>query len=158
VRKLPGIWYQVDSDDADLATFFYYLGHAAVPFTRKRQQPLPALTPEYLHDIPGFTRRFFRELFSRLPNPSMLVLDNLQEVAPDHSFHEVISEAIGQAVADEPAGEHAGHEGGEGQRRGALGDAEALEPQRPPVGGGSLDHRPADSPRAPLAILARAPS
>jgi len=97
VRKLPGIWYQVDSDDADLATFFYYLGHAAVPFTRKRQQPLPALTPEYLHDIPGFTRRFFRELFSRLPNPSMLVLDNLQEVAPDHSFHEVISEAIGQA-------------------------------------------------------------
>ena len=28
-RKLPGIWYQVDSGDADPATFFYYLGLAA---------------------------------------------------------------------------------------------------------------------------------
>ncbi len=28
-RKLPCLWYQMDEGDADLATFFYYLGQAA---------------------------------------------------------------------------------------------------------------------------------
>src|SRR5215469_8870806 len=27
-RKLLSVWYQVDSDDADPATFFHYLAHA----------------------------------------------------------------------------------------------------------------------------------
>jgi LuxR family maltose regulon positive regulatory protein len=67
VRGIKGIWYQVDAGDSDLATFFYYLGLAAKPFTRKGQRPLPSLTPEYLQDVEGFSRRFFRELFSRLP-------------------------------------------------------------------------------------------
>jgi LuxR family maltose regulon positive regulatory protein len=93
-RKLPGIWYQVDSGDADLPTLFHYLGQAAAPFARKGQRLLPALTPEYLQDIPGFTRRFFRELFSRLPSPSVLVLDNYQEVPPESAFHEAVSLAV----------------------------------------------------------------
>src|SRR4249920_3039068 len=56
-RKLPGIWYQVDSGDSDPATFFYYLGLAAssLPSTNKRSA-LPLLTPEYLLDVPGFAR------------------------------------------------------------------------------------------------------
>ena len=37
-RDIKGIWYQVDPGDADLATFFYYLGLAAKPFTRKGQR------------------------------------------------------------------------------------------------------------------------
>ena len=63
-RSIKGIWYQVDPGDADLATLFYYLGEAAKPFTRKGQQPLPALTPEYLQDVEGFSRRFFRQALS----------------------------------------------------------------------------------------------
>lgn len=59
-RGIKGIWYQVDPGDADLATFFYYLGEAASPFNRKGQRPLPLLSPEYLHDVEGFSRRFFR--------------------------------------------------------------------------------------------------
>ena len=97
---IKGIWYQVDAGDADLATFFYYLGEAARPFTRKGQRPLPALTPEYLHDVEGFSRRFFRELFSRFPEGSLLVLDNYQEVVPEQKFHQLIA----QAVEDVPAG------------------------------------------------------
>src|SRR3954467_15453676 len=80
-RGIKGIWYQVDSGDAELATFFYYLGAAAKPFLRRGQSPLPALTPEYLQDIDGFSRRYFRELFSRLPDIATLVLDNYQEVS-----------------------------------------------------------------------------
>ena len=45
-RKLPGIWYQMDRGDADLATFFHYLGQAALAFSRSGQRPLPALTAE----------------------------------------------------------------------------------------------------------------
>ena len=93
-RGIKGIWYQVDSGDADLATFFYYLGEAAKPFARKRQKPLPVLTPEYLHDVEGFARRFFRELFARLSGGSVLVLDNYQEVAPGQPFHQFLARAV----------------------------------------------------------------
>ena len=93
-RSIKGIWYHVDPGDADLATFFYYLGEAAKPFTRKGHRPLPALTPEYLHDVEGFARRFFRELFARLPKGAALVLDNYQEVSPEQPFHQLIALAV----------------------------------------------------------------
>jgi LuxR family maltose regulon positive regulatory protein len=99
-RAIKGIWYQVDPGDADLATFFYYLGEAAKPFTRKGQRPLPLLTPEYLQDVEGFSRRFFRELFGRLPEGAAVVLDNYQEVGPEQKFHQLIA----QAAEDVPAG------------------------------------------------------
>lgn len=99
-RGIRGIWYQVDPGDADLATFFYYLGEASRPFTRKGQQPLPALTPEYLQDIDGFSRRFFRELFSRLPEGAALVLDNYQEISAEKALHPLIA----QATEDVPTG------------------------------------------------------
>ena len=56
-REISGIWYQVDPGDADLATFFYYLGEAARPFAKKDRPALPLLTPEYQHDLAGFSRR-----------------------------------------------------------------------------------------------------
>jgi hypothetical protein len=62
-RKTPGPWYQVDAGDGDPATFFYYLREAASPC---KGAPLPLLTPEYLPDLSGFTRRFFPGLFARL--------------------------------------------------------------------------------------------
>ena len=73
--KLKGIWYQIDSGDTDTATFFHYLGLAAKPYQRRGQAALPALTPEYLPDMRAFARRFFRELFARLPAGATLVLD-----------------------------------------------------------------------------------
>lgn len=93
-RNIPGIWYQVDAGDADPATFFHYLGDAARPFTRKGLRPLPDLTAEYLSDIPGFTRRFFRELFARLPAGAALTLDNYQEVPAERPFHEILVTAL----------------------------------------------------------------
>ena len=93
-RAIKGIWYQVDSGDGDAATLFHYLGLAAVPFTRKGQRKLPALEPAYLQDVPAFARRFFRELFSRLPEGAALVLDNYQEIDPDNQAHEIVSSAV----------------------------------------------------------------
>lgn len=99
-RKIPGLWYQVDPGDTDVATFFYYLGEAAAPFAKKAKRKLPVLAPEYQHDIPGFSRRFFRELFGLLPKNSIVVLDNYQEVEAGQLFHELIA----QAVEEVPSG------------------------------------------------------
>ena len=93
-RTIKGIWFQVDPGDADLATFFYYLGEAARAFSRKGQRPLPVLTQEFLQDLEGFSRRFFRELLSRLPDGAALVLDNYQDVAPEQTFHRLIAQAV----------------------------------------------------------------
>jgi LuxR family transcriptional regulator, maltose regulon positive regulatory protein len=93
-RKMRAIWYQIDTGDADLATFFHYLGQAAEMAGPPKRTPLPHLTPEHLNDLPRFTRRFFRELFGRLPTPSALVLDNYQEVAAESAFHAVVQTAL----------------------------------------------------------------
>src|SRR4030067_462266 len=53
-RRLRCLWYKVDEADADLSTFFYYLGLAAAkaaPRKRKRQTILP---PARLPGLAGF--------------------------------------------------------------------------------------------------------
>lgn len=92
-RRILGIWYQVDQGDADLATFFDYLVRASAAFQKKGQRPLPALTTEYALDLAGFSRRFFRLLFDRLPKGAALVLDNCHEVESD-DFHRLIADAV----------------------------------------------------------------
>ena len=89
-RKLPGPWYQVDAGDADPATFFYYLREACAA---RRQPPLPLLTSEYLPDLAGFARRFFRSMFERLSCPSVCILDNFQEVSADSPLRAIIRDA-----------------------------------------------------------------
>lgn len=96
-RKRPGIWYQVDAGDADPASFIYHLRLAeqARP-ARKDADALPLLSPEYFADLPGFARRFFRDLFTRLGPDATLVLDNFQEAPEESTFHRLMVEAMGQ--------------------------------------------------------------
>lgn len=101
-RKLPGIWYQVDGGDADPATFFHYLALAGRTAAGRKTLRLPPLAPEFASDLPGFTRRFFRELFAGLRTTTTLVLDNYQEVTPESPFHGVIQ----GAMTELPAGIH----------------------------------------------------
>ncbi len=93
-RKLPCIWYQVDEGDADIATFFYYMGLAAKKAAPRKKKPLPLLTPEYLMGVPTFTRRYFENLCCRLRPPYVIVFDNYQEVSADSRFHEVIRDGL----------------------------------------------------------------
>jgi ATP/maltotriose-dependent transcriptional regulator MalT/DNA-binding SARP family transcriptional activator len=97
-RDLPTIWYQIDSGDADPASFFYYLATAAKSLSV--EAPLPLLAPEYLADMEGFTRRFFRELFSRLPPLCMLVFDNYHVVPAASVLHEIMRTAIDEVPSD----------------------------------------------------------
>lgn len=93
-HKRPVLWYQVDSGDGDIASFFYYMGLAAKQAAPRHKRPLPLLTPEYLGDVPTFTRNFFRELYRRLPRNSTIVLDNYQDAPDDSPLHEVLHTAM----------------------------------------------------------------
>src|SRR5690242_13653833 len=95
-RKVPGLWYQVDAGDADPASFFYHLALAERTLARgkARTPQLPLLTAEFLRDVPGFARRFFRELYQRMGPKSALVLDNLHEVPDDSPLHRVLATAF----------------------------------------------------------------
>jgi ATP/maltotriose-dependent transcriptional regulator MalT len=91
-RGIPCLWYQTDSGDSDIATFFYYLGLAAKKAAPRFRKPLPLLTPEYRMGIPVFARRYFEELYKRLKPPFAIVLDNYQEVPSprDHQHRAVL--------------------------------------------------------------------
>ena len=96
-RKLLCLWYRLDESDADIATFFYYMGLAGNKFAHRFKKPLPLLTPEYLLGIPTFTRRYFEELFLRLSSSrssSILVFDNYQDVPESSPFHEMIRHGL----------------------------------------------------------------
>ncbi|GAM10093.1 HTH-type transcriptional regulator MalT [Geobacter sp. OR-1] len=88
-RGLPSLWYQVDQGDADIASFFYYMGLASKKVSPGNRKPLPLLTPEHCSTIPIFSRRYFENLFTRLPRPFALVFDNYQDV-DSPQFHDVI--------------------------------------------------------------------
>ena len=84
------LWYQVDPADSDPATFFYFLRELVLVNTPRRGRALPLFTPEYLPDLRGFARRFFREACLRMPAGTVLVLDNLQELAADSPVHSAL--------------------------------------------------------------------
>lgn len=96
-RHLPGIWYDVDAGDTDPASFFHYLSLAAPKPRDKHPASLLTLTPEYLADLPNFTRRYFRAFFGRLPPTAVVVLDNCHEVPPSAPFHEILRDALAEA-------------------------------------------------------------
>ena len=69
-RRLPCLWYKVDEADADLSTFFYYLGLAAAKAAPRKRKRLPLLTPERMAGLSVFAQRYFEDLSSMLPVPS----------------------------------------------------------------------------------------
>ncbi|MDI3466536.1 MAG: Transcriptional activator of maltose regulon, MalT [Nitrospira sp.] len=99
-HKQRTLWYHMDSGDADLSTFFHYLAQGAQAAAGRRKLRLPALTPEFMADVPGFTRRFMRELWSKVPLPAVLVLDNYQELSIEALLHKILPIAL----AEFPAG------------------------------------------------------
>jgi ATP/maltotriose-dependent transcriptional regulator MalT len=95
-RNFACIWYQVDPDDADVATFFHYLGHAARRLDSGRTRELPAFAPQYSGDVAAFARNFFRQLFMHVKSPVVLVLDNLHEVSANSPLHAALEAGLAQ--------------------------------------------------------------
>ena len=95
-RRMRSLWYQVDLDDADIATFFHYLGHAARKLDGGRARDFPAFASPEGAELAAYARKFFRSLFSRAKGPFALVLDNLHAVPAESALHRVVEAAIGQ--------------------------------------------------------------
>lgn len=94
-RQLPCLWYQVDAGDADPAAFFYYFGVAVSSLLGSAQTP-PLFTLN-AGDLGAFARRWFRDLYSQLPDDFVLVFDNLHEAAESAAMQEIVLEATAQA-------------------------------------------------------------
>lgn len=95
-RNLPALWYQVDAADNDPAAFFYYLGEAAKAAAPRWKRSLPLLTPEYLAGLSVFATNYFRELFSRLKRPGLVVFDNYQELSNEGVLQEILQRAVAE--------------------------------------------------------------
>ncbi len=99
-HKIPCLWYSLDEGDSDIGTFFYYAGLAARKAAPGKRKPLPLFTHEYAHGLRVFSKRYFENLFSRVPTPFMFVFDNYQEVPLNSRFHEIMSHGL----SDIPSG------------------------------------------------------
>jgi ATP/maltotriose-dependent transcriptional regulator MalT/DNA-binding SARP family transcriptional activator len=95
-RDLHAIWFQVDQGDSDAATFFYYLRLAVEEVAPDTVPPLQLLAPEYVADLAGFSRRFFRDLYARLQPSTVLVFDNFQDAPENTPFVTVMREALAE--------------------------------------------------------------
>lgn len=93
-RGLGHLWYQLDADDADAATFFYYLGLAVRQATGRDDLVLPSLTPEYLPGLMNFTRRYAETIAAVIEPPAVIVLDNYEQVPAGAPLHEVVRELV----------------------------------------------------------------
>jgi len=93
-RRYRCLWYQVDADDADVATFFHYLGHAARKLDDAGPLELPGPTALQDTDVASLARGFFRKLFARARAPFALVLDNLHEVPAESALHAALEAGL----------------------------------------------------------------
>lgn len=91
-RGIPCLWYQFDEDDADPATFFYYLGVAVT--AHDANPDLPLLTPEYQGNLPTFARRYVQALGQRLHAPFILLFDNYHRLPAASPLHAIWAEAL----------------------------------------------------------------
>jgi len=92
-RNLPSIWYQVDKDDNDLATFFYYLDIAMHEAKPNKNFAMPHFSRRASQEITEFAKLYFQELYQHLEIPFLIVLDDYQELAEDAALHKVIQVA-----------------------------------------------------------------
>jgi ATP/maltotriose-dependent transcriptional regulator MalT/DNA-binding SARP family transcriptional activator len=92
-RSLHSLWYQVDSGDTDIATFFHFMEIAANRTMPEPGQPLLRLTPDQFLAIQTFSRRWFETFFASLSRPCTVVFDNFQD-ATGPLFHDVLYEGL----------------------------------------------------------------
>ena len=94
-KAITPLWFRVDAGDSDLASFFYYLALLAEQDVTVKGL-LPRLSPEYEHGITVFARNFIRDFYSRLPENSVLVFDNFQDIGSNHPLEPLLPIILGE--------------------------------------------------------------
>jgi len=97
----PFCWYVFDQLDTDPVSFF-----STFPFafgsivSRNSLASLPVFHPEAMSDILRFARKFFRSLFSTLPEHCLVVLDDLHEIPVDSPLHDILAICLEELETD----------------------------------------------------------
>jgi ATP/maltotriose-dependent transcriptional regulator MalT len=99
-KQIPCIWYQIDTSDEDLASYFYYLSLSAKNATNNPDTALPVLTPEYIDGLDAFALRYFENLYQVLSTPFWIIFDNFQTTLPDGPLHRVMRHAMDRVPPD----------------------------------------------------------
>lgn len=98
-RRMPAIWYQTDERDKDCATFFHYFSLAAAQLLKEEVRQLPQFSPAGSSGTSGFTRTYFETLYSLLPLPTTIIIDDIHEVGDDLTIIDLL--VNGLAIAPE---------------------------------------------------------
>ncbi|MBL8535424.1 MAG: hypothetical protein JNL33_16370 [Betaproteobacteria bacterium] len=92
-RRCGHLWYDLDSGDADPASWFQHLREAAMALSASNRR-LSLFTPDYLPAPEAFARRFFRQFYGTLPSGSLLVFDDYHEIPAGAPVHELFAIAF----------------------------------------------------------------
>jgi len=93
------LWFQLDTGDADPATFFHYLGQAARTLIPGRILQTQRLLPNQLGQLEAFVSHYFETLYSYLKPPAILVFDNFQELPTGSPLYSAFKEALKEIPA-----------------------------------------------------------
>jgi ATP/maltotriose-dependent transcriptional regulator MalT len=95
-RRLRCLWYQVDPDDADVATFFHYLGHAARKLEGARAREQSVAAARHGSELASYARSFFRQLFRPRQRTARAGSRQPARVPLESELHVVLEAAFGQ--------------------------------------------------------------
>jgi LuxR family transcriptional regulator, maltose regulon positive regulatory protein len=84
-----GLWYEAEASGRDPAGLFRVLSTALGDVSA-----LPSFTAERQADLAVFSRIFFRELYARLPEDCVLVLDNCETIQEEPAFPVIVCAAV----------------------------------------------------------------
>jgi LuxR family maltose regulon positive regulatory protein len=92
--NLNCVWYQIDPRDSDPATFFHYMRLAVRRASPQKRKPIPSFNAQFMPGIDAFSLRFFEAVYQRLPKPTVIVMDNYQQIKPESITHRIISSGL----------------------------------------------------------------
>lgn len=96
VSGASALWYRLDSDDRDPATFFCYLSQAAQAQDGCPADTLPLLSADYYGGLGSFARNYFRQLYAHLGEGAVIVFDDYHAVPAEAPLHPLFREALEQ--------------------------------------------------------------
>jgi DNA-binding SARP family transcriptional activator len=95
-RATPCLWLQLDTGDADPATFVHFVRAAAVLQAPRHPLRLAPPSTDDLRDFAAYCRRLFRRLAAVLDLPWALVLDNVQQLGAASAVHAGMAAALAE--------------------------------------------------------------
>lgn len=92
-RCATALWYQLDSADADVSSFLYFLRRTAIKHCPDSTVLLPE-APASPGDWSGYARRLVRAMFQRYGGRLLVVLDNYESIPPNSDLHALLAQVL----------------------------------------------------------------